>query len=287
MALSESSPPPSPRRQLADRCRAAKPVATQEVHWQAVGTTTAEQCATYWNIGTTTWTSASTQDLIWHDWTAANSTTITGNYINCITHAQNNVWQVWANQFLDDGDDWEDAHVDGARMRPPTRQRVVHHQQNHQEIADEVQRAREERSRRRLEEAARLEGAQSRALELLEGLLTAEERAYRAEHGEILVRGSAGGLYVIEQHGVHGNVRNIDEHGCTLRRGCAAPEMYDRVEGERETLALPEADGWIGQYLALKTQEQVYVRTANWSSHGVCRLPADPTDPVRQLGLVA
>lgn len=132
--------------------------------------------------------------------------------------------------------------------------------------ADRLQRVREEASRRRLAEQVRMIGAQDRALELLNLLVSPDERPL---DDLIQVRGSDGGLYRIEMHtgSVHGNVVQVDEHGCMLARVCVAPQMYDYDAG----LHMPLADGWIGQYLAIKHNEAEFRARGNWSFRRECR----------------
>lgn len=144
---------------------------------------------------------------------------------------------------------------------------------------DQEQAAREARSALMLASKVRMEGAQDRAMELLMMILTPEERTWYDQHDEIAVRGDEGGLYVIEKRSVHGNIRLVDEHGCLLGRVCVAPGMYD--EGE----ALPLADGWIGQYLAIKHQEGLMREAGNWSYRGTCHHSDVPV--LRQLDLLA
>lgn len=142
-----------------------------------------------------------------------------------------------------------------------------------QRLADARQQRQEEASRRRLAEQVRMEGAQDRALQLLELILTPEEREWRDRHdGDIMVRGSDGGMYEISQTSVHGNVRQVDEHGCVLGRVCVAPSMYDRDAG----MHLPLADGWIGQYLAIKHSEAEFRERGNWSGVRGCAQPNVP-----------
>lgn len=150
-----------------------------------------------------------------------------------------------------------------------------------QRRADLAQRAREELSRRRLAEQVRMKGAQDRGMALLEMILTPEERVWRDQHpGNIFVRGSDGGMYEIEQTSVHGNIRQVDEHGCVLGRVCVAPQMFD-YDAKK---ALPLADGWIGQYLAIKHNEAEFRARGNWSVRREC---AQPNVPVLRPALAA
>jgi hypothetical protein len=139
---------------------------------------------------------------------------------------------------------------------------------------DEFQRRQEERNRERLarqqELAEQMAAARVLALELLEGLVPAEDRAL-GDLSLILVRGSDGHDYRIETHrrSVHGNIVRIDEHGCVLGRACVAPAMYDE-----NNEPLPHEDGWAGQYLGLKFDAEEFLSHANWSeTYRGCQQP--------------
>lgn len=137
-------------------------------------------------------------------------------------------------------------------------------------MRDELQARREQDSRERLaREQERMENqlaAHARALELLDDLLTEDERELRRAENRVAVRGSDGHLYWIEMHRetVHGNIVRTDEHGCSLGRACVAPRMYDVNE------ALPTPDGWVGQYLGLKFDATEFLSHANWSGIRDC-----------------
>lgn len=142
---------------------------------------------------------------------------------------------------------------------------------------EEYQRRREEQSRRELAQAQKREGAQKRALELLKMILTPEEKLIWENTGNIAVRGSDGGLYEIDTGygGVHGNVYEVDGHGCRLASLCAAPDMMD-VDPELGRMSLPLADGWVGQYLTLKHNEREFTARANYGQRRECRHPGIP-----------
>lgn len=188
-------------------------------------------------------------------WPASNSTTI--------TWASQNTYNVWPTDVRGAvWDGWVTIH-----------EKVMRTAEQEQALADQRQRQREERSRLLLAAQVRMEGAQERALELLEMILTAEEKVWRDQHpDEILVRGSDGGMFLISQYGVHGNISEVDEHGCVLGRICVAPAMYDR----QADAPLPLADGWVGQYLAIKHSEAEVRARGNWSSRRDCQQPNVP-----------
>ena len=233
---------------------------------------------TFNTTASTTGTITYTQDLVWNGWTVGNTTTGTSTFISDEqmvrfnaegitfdwykpTYTVNPIQEAVAQQ-------WQVIH-----------EREVPSPEELQRRADEAQRQMEEASRRRLEAEqrwARLEEdrilAQVRGLELLHMLLTDEQRAQYDLNAVVPVRGSEGGMYEIDtlQNGVHGNIVKVDEHGCRLGRVCVAPRM--RVDGQ----ALPLADGWVGQLLAIKTDERAFIRTGNWSSQRACAHPDVP-----------
>lgn len=246
----------------------AQPWNWNEIRWE---TTTAPTQITY----SANTTASFNQNIIWRQWYDAQT------YSTTITNSTGDRWFVRDEDWISYGPIRFQANPVQERIweRWEVRERETQEQEaarllREQERRDEIQRMREEQSRRRLAEQARIDGAQARALELLEMILSPEERLYRAEHGEIMVRGSAGGMYVIEERdSVHGNVRQVDEHGCLLGRICVAPQMYDREAG----LALPLADGWVGQYLAIKHDELLFRQKGNWSSVRPCQQPGVPS----------
>jgi hypothetical protein len=192
-------------------------------------------------------TASTGRDIIWNDWTTSTtSTTLT---------IQNDMWSKW--QSL--------ADFQWNTPAPETAEQL-------QARLDRDQARREENSRRQLAEQTRMEGAQERGMELLLMVLTNEERVWHDLHDEIMVRAESGRIYVIEKRGVHGNIKQVDEHGCLLGRVCVAPGMYDYDA----RLYLPLADGWLGQYLAIKHDEEALRATGNWSSRGACKQPAVP-----------
>jgi hypothetical protein len=153
-------------------------------------------------------------------------------------------------------------------------QRMVVAPQPTQEELDAAQRRREEESARRHAAQAKLEGAQERALELLHSLLTEEQLVHLVRDEEIPVTGSDGGMYVIEAANgrIHGNIRQVDEHGCVLGRLCVQPVMYD----QEERASLPSADGHVGQLLAIRFNEAALRERANWSGRRACQQPDVP-----------
>lgn len=215
-------------------------------------------------------TTASTT-AVWNQWIVQGPRGAVGYYNTTTptTTSANIVWDQWRDVgYNTTGVVWQEEiwgrwERDEEQLAEMQRQR------------DELQARREQQSRERLaREQELMENrlvAHSRAVELLDALLTEEERADRLQTGKITVQGSDGRLYWIETHreSVHGNIVLTDEHGCMLGRACVAPSMRG------ESGVLPTPDGWVGQYLGLKFDARQFLSHANWSNQGYCRRPAE------------
>jgi len=94
-------------------------------------------------------------------------------------------------------------------------------------------------------------------------VLTPEEYEIYDVAGVIEITGSAGGKYRIVQSGYEGNVEQLDADGEVTMRVCAHPRNPGRN--------LPSGDMWVGQVLALKTDEEEFLAMANvhWSREPV------------------
>jgi hypothetical protein len=214
------------------------------------------------NVGTVAATTTAawtvTRDEMWNAWVQVNqaTTTTTGRVRYDFTPYQQQVWANW-------NTDWIQVQ---ARADEIAR-------------ADREQRAREARNRERLRQeqveraAEQYAQAHETALELFLSLLTEEQRADWAQDESCTVRGSEGGLYEIRSGGVHGNISQIDEHGCRLATLCVAPRMY---EDDRYRTVLPTPDGWVGQLLAIRHNEGELKRVANYSYRRECQNPGVP-----------
>lgn len=96
--------------------------------------------------------------------------------------------------------------------------------------------------------------ARDRADELLQSMLSEQQReAYRLT-GEFEVMGSAGGVYRIRR-GTSGNVDWIAPDGTVGARLCAHPEMREGW--------MPDQDVALAQMLALRTDEAGFIGMAN------------------------
>jgi hypothetical protein len=209
---------------------------------------------------------ASTIPLTWQQWVGNNTVGTATSY----TYADNaTTWGQWvtAGSISHTTLTWQDEMWVQWEV-----QDYVYRRQRNQltpEEQDELQRQREQRSREEL--AARqareeqMAAARVRGRELLEELVDAGDWVPGLELIQLV--GSDGQLYRVELHRdtVHGNVLRVDEHGCILGRACVAPEMHDGVR------TLPTEDGWVGQYLGLKFDAEVFLQRANWSSVQGCR----------------
>jgi len=214
-------------------------------------------------INTTGWTNV-TRDEIWNSWTIN-----TGGHDYRWTDEQAVVWDRWNTAMRQVGEAARQAVL-------PTQEalRVLEREVLRQR--DVMQRQREEASRQRLAEAQarqeRADAAHDRALDLLRMLFTPEQLEQYEREFAVTVRGSDGGLYELRcDGGVHGNISEVDEHGCRLANLCVSSAMYDEEHG-----ALPTPDGWVGQLLAIRHNEGSLRRNANFSMRRECRHPEVP-----------
>lgn len=151
------------------------------------------------------------------------------------------------------------------------------------EVTNEQHRADAEQARREFESRMQLRGerervaeaqrlaAEERAAELLPDVLTPDQLAQYHADLEVTVQGQSGRLYVVEMvDSVHGNLLEVDEHGCRLARMCVAPQMRDHEGG-----VMPRVDGWVGQILALRFNEEELLAHANRSGVRGCTVVAE------------
>jgi hypothetical protein len=227
----------------------------------------------------TQWTNSTTvtyriqQDRVWNRWTVDDAWTVMNPAINgtityntAFTTTQDYVWTNW------------NAQSDTVYTRTYHQMDTGRTAEEIQHLADRRQALNEAESRRRLryeqerEQAAARAQAHDRGMELLKMVMSHEELALFEIAGKIHVRGSEGGLYEIDTQygGVHGNVVQVDEHGCQLGRICVAPQM------RLDSGVLPLSDGYVGQYLAIKHQEALFRATGNWSQRRTCQQPNVP-----------
>lgn len=208
-------------------------------------------------------------DNTWHYW---NTTATTTNIV------YEDPWRTWTTMTSSTGTVYPVQQRTWTRWQEPTYtfDRIVPVETPEQVQArlDRAQRQREEASARALARQQRMLGAEDRAWELFRSLLTEEQIRTMDETHEVWVKGSDGGLYVIETWNgrVHGNIRAVDEHGCMLGRLCVQPQMYDYAEAA----ALPASDGHVGQLLAIRFNEKRLRETANWSGVRACQQPEVP-----------
>lgn len=113
---------------------------------------------------------------------------------------------------------------------------------------------------------------QARALSLIPRVLDPEEREHYQKTGEIVITGSEGGQYRINTDGCVGNVvplqdvrigRAFWKRAPKLSGLCAHPQMAQYDSMGRFIGELPMADAHIAQILAIKTDEENFLRTAN------------------------
>ena len=106
--------------------------------------------------------------------------------------------------------------------------------------------------------------ASDRALALFLSLLTPSERQEWDRKATVTLTGSEGGVYQLATHGnsVTDNVYRIDPvTGARTGTLCAAPNMWPHGSSYG-TRHLPIPDGWVGQLLALRYNENEFLRHA-------------------------
>jgi len=198
------------------------------------------------------------QDLNWRNWVT--STTTTGAY-----------YVTTEDPFADREAVLADRSAEAiARREEESRVAREVVERRHQEYRDRRQAEREAASRRTLERARKIEQAEERAKEMLVTLMTPAQRDQYRQRVPVRVRKPDGGWYAIgmaPSNGVHGNIEEFDEHGCRLGRVCVAPQMYN------SGVALPTADGWIGQLLGLTHDAEEFLSHGNWSGRRGCQVP--------------
>ena len=114
---------------------------------------------------------------------------------------------------------------------------------------------------------------EERAQQLLPSVLNEEERARFLRTGQIIITGSNGGKYEIKRHTITGNVipqQSVHSASGYVRVGaklCAHPPMAVFNEDTRRHEPLPLTDGLISQILAIKADEDMFLRTAFFFSY--------------------
>lgn len=203
------------------------------------------------------------QTNVWQSWITAGTTTMTAPY----TVQGAETWGRWNNQWNE-----TEAH------RIAREEQQLQHEAERRVWLDEQQRRREAESRRRLALQPIIDNAENRAQELLRMILTPEQLVQYEASGDVTVRGSDGGLFVVQTQyygrSVHGNIYETDEHGCQLARVCVAPRMTGEIEGLR--YSLPITDGHIGQILSIQHDEAGFRTAGNWSDWRRCQHPNVP-----------
>ena len=210
-------------------------------------------------------------------WTTAATTTATFTTTGTTTGYNRQVWVNWVAQ-VDEFTAAMQQAGQAARRMAQVREPLTHEETEAQRAAlREAQQAQRDRAQARRErenaallaERKRVAGAQERALVLFESLLTKEERRHwKLMHKKaVRVRGENGTLFEIRtQDSVHGNVTEVDEHGCRLGSVCVAPSMLDKATN----LHLPLADGWVGQLLCIRHNLADFRAKGNWSFRREC-----------------
>lgn len=175
-----------------------------------------------------------TTGAVWTSWITTAASTTTGNYVTGVNYYDNAgttgiQWQGWNLTY-------EETAERAAERR-----------------AEQVAAA--ERGRVANTERA---AASETALALLMELLTEDQVTTMREAGYFEVTGSAGGRYRIRTNGQTGNVDRLDDQSRRVASLCAHPPG-----------GLPDSDAHLAQMLALVTDEDTFVRTANVHHHAL------------------
>jgi len=194
------------------------------------------------------------QGQTWFAWCSTTGTTMTMN---------DTAWTAWNNNVTTTTGSMALNYTTGTAY-VSTGTQWVSWNTTYTEMTEEQQAARDEalrlqQERRVVQEAeqatarAEREQAQARAEELLLSLLSEEQAATYAEHGWFEVRGSSGRRWRVRNRGQSGNVDLMPEIGEERDASfCAHPPGW-----------LPDADAHVAQMLALVTDDEAFVRTAN------------------------
>jgi hypothetical protein len=186
-------------------------------------------------------TSSATTAYIGNTWSNWN-TVYTGTSGYGITYAGTSTQATFAPQWASWNTSYEEtAEQEAARLDREAEDR---------RLAEE---RRAERDAQYAEESRLREEAKARSLELLRSLLSDEQWSDYTERGWFEVRGSRGGRWRIRNNGQYGNVDLMPEIG----------QERDVTYCAHPAGSLPSADAHAAQMLALVTDEEMFVRTAN------------------------
>ena len=199
-------------------------------------------------------TSTESTTIIWNTWMQQPPSTASAATTQV-------VWRVWSSDSPTIGTSLTTSRLSGngfvgANMPP---RRAVHPRVEVVETAEE-RRYREGLELRRQFEMAQIlarqreaREAEAKSLDLLESLLTREQKTMLREYGYFLVEAKSGRLYKINR-GTHGNVKVIDRlTRVTLESLCIQPND------------VPVGDSMLMQKIMIETAEEVFRRHANIS----------------------
>lgn len=191
------------------------------------------------------------------------NTTATATPVTFDRETVEEIWNGWYFQYqITNTTNGAQRHLNSSRRMSPNElprtaepdpEYVERRRRAYQEHLEEDRRRRAQGEERR----AQREAAQANALELLKLVMTAEEYEEYESEGFIRITGSAGNRYEIKQNGFEGNVALLDGMSEPIVRYCCHPQMF------HDGYALPDEDAWVAQILALKTDEEKFIATAN------------------------
>ena len=192
----------------------------------------------YDTSGTTLTTAATTNNLVWYEWTAGTAAT--------------NVTRIWVS-WTTSGTTAGTTILDGSPylvVAPYVEQRTA--QQRADDEARYAARLQEEQQRI-AEQEARRKAASVKARALLLSMLEVHQREQlqRDKYFDVIAKHSQR-RYRIRQ-GTHGNVRLLDAQGREVTRFCGQPP------------GVPTEDAMLAQKLQIEHDEEAFLRAANAS----------------------
>lgn len=203
--------------------------------WNYTATTTATitpiGAGTGWSTTMTAASNTTMSDRVWPSWVEAGS-------VRQI-YSSDDLWRDWNVKFR-----YTARPVLTQAQRDRLLVEEAHRELRRRQMRDEQNARAEERRIQRV-------AAESRAAELLQACLTADEWSHYAEHGELTVMGSSGRVYAIQRGRAH-NVFELDAQGRRIREFCG--HVRD---------AVPDDDNVLAQKLLIECDEEEFRRLAN------------------------
>lgn len=187
----------------------------------------------------TTGTTVTMADTAWTSWNSAVATTagsLAFNYSTSTAYVSTGTqWVTWNTAYQE------------------TEEQRAEREERDREVRERLRERQAETEARAAEQRLEREQAESRALELLRSLLSDEQWESYQDKGWFEVRGPSGRRWRVRNRGQAGNVDLMPEIG----------EERDATYCAHPPGSLPDADAHAAQMLALVTDDEAFIRTAN------------------------